>query len=176
MVGGIMPESRGFHQKRLSIKEPTVRAKFLRVLAETGMVKFACDSCGVVYQQVRRQIREDPEFAEEVEEANEQYKDTLEMEAHRRAVDGWNEPVYSQKLGVKIGTIRKFSDKLLELKLKRHVPEYRERKFEDQNVVAGVMVVGLVQNSPQAWVEQFKDAEVKSLTFEGTAKEIDDED
>jgi hypothetical protein len=171
-----MPASRGFHQKRLSIKDPTIKAKFLKVLAETGLLKFASTACGVVYQQVRKEIRENAEFAEEVAEAQEEYNDTLEMEIHRRAVDGWNEPVYSQKLGVKIGTIRKYSDKLLELKAKRHISAYRERKFEDQNVIAGVMVVGLVQNSPDKWVEQYKDAEVQSLVFDNKMKEVEYED
>ncbi len=49
----------------------------------------------------------------------------LEDEARRRAYDGWLEPVFHK--GVKVGTVRKFSDTLLIVLLKAHKPEkYRE--------------------------------------------------
>jgi hypothetical protein len=40
----------------------------------------------------------------------------LEAEARRRAVQGWDEPVFHQ--GRKVGTIRKYSDRMLEILLK----------------------------------------------------------
>ena len=47
-------------------------------------------------------------------------------EADRRALDGWNEPVFYQ--GQRVSTIRKYSDRLLELQLRAGDPEtYADR-------------------------------------------------
>ncbi len=66
------------------------------------------------------------------EEAREEAADHLEDEARRRAVDGWDEPVYgSGGTGVgtvEVGTIRKYDSTLLIFLLKGARPEkYRER-------------------------------------------------
>lgn len=52
-------------------------------------------------------------------------KEAREAEAHRRAVKGWKEPVYYK--GIECGTIRRFSDRLLELLLKADNPKYRDQ-------------------------------------------------
>lgn len=168
-----MPESRGFHKKHLCIKDPIVQKKFLKVLAETGAFKYACTTAGVLHQQVRKFVKENLQFAEAVQDAQAEFNESLEMEAHRRAVDGWNEPVYSQKLGTKIGQVRRYSDRLLEIMLKKNIAGYREKRSDDQNVVAGVMVVGVVQNDPQNWVKKYENIEVKSLV---NLKEVEHED
>ena len=68
----------------------------------------------------------DATFAEEWDSAAEEGTDRLEDEALRRAVEGWEEPVYHQ--GVICGTIRRYSDGLLTMLLKARRPEkYRER-------------------------------------------------
>jgi hypothetical protein len=56
----------------------------------------------------------------------------LEDEARRRAYEGWEEPVWHK--GVNCGTVRKFSDTLLIVLLKAHMPEkYRENIKIDLN-------------------------------------------
>lgn len=71
--------------------------------------------------------KNDPEFAEAWLLALEAGNDVLEAEALRRAVDGVDEPVFTQK-GELAGHVRKYSDTLLALLLKAHLPEkFRER-------------------------------------------------
>lgn len=75
-----------------------------------------------------------------------------EEEAHRRAVEGWDEGVYFK--GELCGQERKFSDRLLELLLKADNPKYRGESFSvnvqtnllmDQ--LKGSSVAGLVDGS-----------------------------
>ena len=70
--------------------------------------------------------KEDPEFAEAWNLALEAGNDVLEAEALRRAVEGVDEPIYQG--GALVGTVTKYSDTLLALLLKAHLPEkFRER-------------------------------------------------
>src|SRR5690606_18484748 len=70
--------------------------------------------------------KEDPDFAAAWDEAMEQASDALEVEARRRAIEGWDEPVFYQ--GMETGMVRKFSDTLLIFLLKGARPEkYRDR-------------------------------------------------
>jgi hypothetical protein len=49
----------------------------------------------------------------------------MEDEAMRRAVDGWDEPVYQK--GEQVGVVRKYSDSLLALLLRGRRPDvYRD--------------------------------------------------
>jgi len=66
----------------------------------------------------------DPVFAQMVEDAKRDHLELCEAELHRRAVEGWDEPVWWQ--GAQVGTRRRYSDALLTLKLKRLDPRYRE--------------------------------------------------
>ena len=66
----------------------------------------------------------DPEFAADWDESMEQARGKVESELHRRAVEGYEEPVYQR--GEKVGTVRKYSDRLLELRIKSLIPAYRD--------------------------------------------------
>lgn len=48
-------------------------------------------------------------------------------ELYRRAIDSWDEPVYSRRTGAQIGTIRRYSDQLLEVIAKAKLREFSER-------------------------------------------------
>jgi hypothetical protein len=55
----------------------------------------------------------------------EDFRDHIRGEAKRRAIDGWEEPLFWK--GQPTGhTIRKKSDRMLELLLKAHCPEFRD--------------------------------------------------
>lgn len=128
---------------------------FLDVLADTGLKKNSAERAGLSYMTVLRLEKQDEEFKTMVHEAMESYRESLQREAHRRAVDGWDEPVFSQKLGTQIGTVRKYDSKLLELMLKRHVPEFRE-KFEGEiKVTGGVLVAPLAAATAEDWAAKF---------------------
>lgn len=72
------------------------------------------------------------EFASAWDEAVAQAKGAIEHEIHRRAVEGYEEPIYGGRYKEKIvGTVRKYSDRLLELRARALIPEYRDhRKLE----------------------------------------------
>ncbi len=108
------------------IAHPYKRA-FLAAFRETGNVRLACKAANVGRSSHYRWFEKDPEYRAAFEQAKENATDVLEAEAHRRAVEGWEEPVgwYKGQAG---GTVRKYSDVLLIFLLKGLRPErYRER-------------------------------------------------
>ncbi len=105
---------------------PKKRA-FLAAYRETGNVKLACEAGRVGRSSHYRWLEQDPDYAEEFEQAQKDAVDVLEAEARRRAVEGWEEKVgwYKGQAG---GTVRRYSDTLLIFLLKGAAPEkYRER-------------------------------------------------
>ena len=102
---------------------------FLEHLALTGIVAEAAriasphstNGCLTSFKDERAR---DAEFAAAWDEALNHAVGILEREAFRRAVEGWDEPT-------RFGTVRKHSDRLLELMLKARIPQFREhRKYE----------------------------------------------
>ncbi len=113
--------------RRRSKWTPKKREQFLELLATNGNVTVTCDALNLRRQTVYEARAEDPDFAAAWDEAMEQAADHLEAEARRRAVDGWDEPVYY--LGRRVGLVRKFSDTLLIFLMKGARPEkYRDRQ------------------------------------------------
>lgn len=94
------------------------------------------------------------EFENACLEAMELFCASLQMEAVKRARDGWDEPVFYQ--GEIVGTRNIKSDRLMELQLKAFLPElFRENIDINATVSSGVLVV------PQAagvedWSAQFE--------------------
>jgi hypothetical protein len=132
--------------------------KFLIELARTGLKAHSANHAGVSYGAALELEKKDKVFARLVEEARQFYSDSLESEATRRAVDGWLEPVFSQKTGDQIGVVRKFSDRLLEVLLKAAKPEkFREVSQVDVNHRGGVLVVPASSLSEDEWEKQFGD-------------------
>lgn len=71
--------------------------------------------------------KNDPAFAAAWDDAIEQATGSVELEIHRRAVEGYDEPVYQK--GELVGTVTKYSDRLLELRAKALLPQkYIERR------------------------------------------------
>jgi len=69
----------------------------------------------------------DPVFAAQWEEAMEAAKASVEHELYRRAQEGVEEPIFGGRHKEKIvGTVRRYSDRLLELRAKALLPAYRE--------------------------------------------------
>ena len=67
----------------------------------------------------------DGEFAEAWSRAVESGTQVLEDEARRRALDGWDDPVFQQ--GQLVGHVRRYSDRLLEFLLRGRRPAvYRD--------------------------------------------------
>lgn len=125
---------------------PEKRAKFLSILAECGNVTRAAEEseCGrIMLYKIKSQ---DEEFSAAWEEAAEIGAARLEDEARRRAVEGWQEPVWYQ--GDQVGTVRKYSDTLLICLLKAHHPEKYADRQKNDTTVRGELGVSLDILSP----------------------------
>jgi hypothetical protein len=99
---------------------PEKQAVFLEILAEKGNVSAAAKFVGISRTEAYRTYQRDETFAALWDEALEIACDILEAEAHRRAVEGVDEPVFYR--GEEIGAIKKYSDTLLLRLLEAHRP------------------------------------------------------
>lgn len=114
-------------------------------LAQTGAKFRTAEEFGFTGSSINMRLREldeegKPEWREAWNNAHQLYTESLEAEAHRRAVVGVEEPVFYQ--GVVVGHITKHSDRLLELQLKANAPEkYRDNVKLDAELNGGVLLV-----------------------------------
>jgi len=104
---------------------PEKLTAFCAALAETCNVGRACAAVGISRQTAYNWREADPDFALAWERAMKAGLLALEDEAHRRAFEGTNEPVFYK--GDECGSVRKYSDTLAIFLLKAHNPDkYRE--------------------------------------------------
>jgi len=107
-------------------RTPEKDRKFLDLIAGGSTVFDACSAAGYGYSQLYQYRKSDPAFDAAWDDANEAAIQRMEKEADRRSVDGIEKPIYYQ--GVKVDTIREYSDTLLMFRLKAKRPElYRDR-------------------------------------------------
>lgn len=138
---------------------------FLEVLAHSGNVTAGAKAAGWRYPTIAERYRdEDPDFSCAWTDALRQAVDAMEEEARRRAVDGVDEPVYYK--GENVGSVKKYSDKLLEMLLKANRPEkFREIEHTSTDK-PGVLVVPRTSNEAidvtASW-EQNASAQQKQL-------------
>ncbi len=136
--------------------------KFLAALAITGLVTRAAEIAGVSPPTVYRHRERDEGFMAEWDNARERYADTLEMEAYRRAHDGVVEDVFFKD--EKIGEKTVYSDKLLEILLRKNRPaEFRENQAAAHlSIDAGVLIVGPPAASTEEWLAKYKPQAVEA--------------
>jgi hypothetical protein len=120
------------------------RRRFLKALAETGIVSVAVEIAGTSRTRVYELRKHDSSFSAAWDEAEEQAADALETEAWRRAVAGVPEPLVSSGKVVRDDdgqplAIRRYSDNLLLALLKARRPE----RFKDRAVVEHDITDGL---------------------------------
>src|ERR1700730_6193506 len=84
---------------------------FLAALSSTGNVRLSAQEAGVSRKTCYEARNRSSKFRDQWDTALEEAADILEAEARRRAVEGWDEPVYQK--GELVGVVRKFSDQLL---------------------------------------------------------------
>ena len=107
-------------------RTPEKDKKFLDLIAGGSTVCDACAAVGYSYNSAYLYRKADPAFDAAWDDANEAATQRMEREADRRAIEGYDKPVYH--LGVEVGSERKFSDTLLIFRLKAKRPDvYRER-------------------------------------------------
>ena len=106
---------------------------FIKHLKQTANVTASAVTAGCSVRAIYYIRERDEEFAEEWEEAVGEATDMLESEARRRAVDGFEEPVFYK--GVQVGAYLKYSDRMLELLLKAHLPEKYSNRIQHSGSV-----------------------------------------
>jgi hypothetical protein len=96
--------------------------------------------------------RRDPEFAAQWEEAVEMARAEVEHEIYRRSTEGVEEAVYGGKYKeTVVGTVRRYSDRLLELRARALLPAYRDAAALNVNKrVVHDMDIGLLGDAVTA--------------------------
>ncbi|MGZ3603296.1 MAG: hypothetical protein ACXVDF_25560, partial [Ktedonobacterales bacterium] len=97
---------------------------------------------GVTTATIYNWRKADEEFRLAWEWAHQEANDTIRREISRRAIEGWDEPVYQG--GKLVGYTRKYSDSLLTFLAKSRMPEFRERvdiTSNDQHINAHETIV-----------------------------------
>ncbi len=117
--------------------------RFLGYYAATGRKAASAKAAGVSYSVVRHWEVTDDDFGELVVEAHQEWLESLEREAFRRGVEGVLEPIVAGKDPEIVTYVRKYSDKLLEMLMKKADPTgYGNRDASVQvNVNTGVLRV-----------------------------------
>jgi hypothetical protein len=90
-------------------------------------VREACEHVGIRRHQVRALKRADSEFADDYREARGYGDERIRNEIARRAIDGVEDPI-TNKDGEIVGHRIVYSDRLLGMMAKAHLPEYRESR------------------------------------------------
>jgi hypothetical protein len=113
----------GFKTRKLQLDK---QEAFLDAYKRTIMVGRACEEAkinrGLLY------VWKDtcPDFLEKFNKCRDSIADTIEDEAKRRAVEGYEKPVYQS--GQLVGHIQEYSDQLMNTILKAHKPDdYKDR-------------------------------------------------
>nr|BDD45126.1 hypothetical protein 14 [bacterium] len=108
-----------------------VQERFLIELINcAGNMTLASELVGISRETVRRHKNENPEFSKAYAAAQQEALTALEDEARRRAVNGVEKPVFHK--GEVCGYVKEYSDTLLIVLLKAHMPEkYKERHQVD---------------------------------------------
>lgn len=130
---------------------------FFNAYVQHGILTKACQIVGVSPKTIYDNAERHPRFAEALALAKRMAIEKLEAEAHRRAVEGVEEPVYYQ--GAEVGTVRKYSDRLLELLLEANKPG----KFGREKRSGGTPDGGASSTMPQVIIQNFGDGKVLAV-------------
>lgn len=136
--------------------DENARNRFFAMLRETGRIYHAAKAASISVSYVYGRRKIDEEFEAQIEDAMGHYRDTVEEEIHRRAIEGVTEHKYHQGMpildyeldshgqpktdddGKPIvrgqAYVRRYSDTLLLAHARRHIPEYNEKRNLDLKV------------------------------------------
>jgi hypothetical protein len=125
----------------------------LNHIANCGLFNRSCASVGMPIKRFNKYRDEYPELEVLVQEARQHYRELLQMVVHNRAVHGTLKDVYYK--GEVVGEEVVHHDRLLEIHIKRHCPEYRENtNAAGVNLNAGVLVIQQSDLSKEEWLQK----------------------
>ena len=99
---------------------------FLAAFEEAGTISAAAKACKMNRRLHHTWMAKDEEYVQKFCESQEVANDKLEDAARKRAIDGWEEPVFYN--GEIVGSKPRYSDQLMGILLKGNLPhKYKER-------------------------------------------------
>lgn len=113
------------YQAPTSLDDLTLH-KFLIIYARVGTIKGACKELGIWYSSIDMVRLRAPAFNEAMKEALEEFRCGLQEAARKRAMEGTIKTVYYK--GKKVGEEREHSDRLMELMLSAHLPDFSRKE------------------------------------------------
>jgi hypothetical protein len=102
--------------------------RFLQCFEETGNISKSAEIAGINRRDHYDWLKNDEKYVDAFAKSAQIAGDSLEAEGFKRALEGWEEPVFYQ--GEQTATIRKFSDTLLIFLLKGAKPN----KYSDRSL------------------------------------------
>ena len=118
-------------------KPEEIRAEFLEALMIYGNVSRSAKKARISRETIYKWLRADENFKAAHEEAAAIGIGALEDEARRRAYEGTLKPIYQK--GVKVGSVREYSDTLLIFLLKGAKPEMYKDRHEHTGAGGGAI-------------------------------------
>jgi hypothetical protein len=115
-------------------KRAKAQKAFLVLYGQCGVIGHAAKQVGVSRRTILPWREQDQAFNLACSKAEQEAADVLEREAYRRAVEGWDQPVYQR--GEQVGVIRMYSERLLLALLAAKRPEFRTNTQVQVNVAA----------------------------------------
>ena len=163
-----LPRRRVRERKRapqLRMSTAQQQAAFLAQYAAIGNITSAANLAKIDrqrhYEWVNDRVKY-PDYPARFEQAIEQFKDTLERAIVQRGVYGLDRPIYQG--GKLVGYERMYSDKLLELSAKAHMPsKYRER-VDLTGAGGGPIEVSTLASVPVAALQERLVRAIEALT------------
>ncbi len=147
---------RGFNSLWTEVTDTTSKLKpfndevkllFIRHYATSGRLNFSATACGVSLYAVNYARKTDPIFKEAVAEAAGYFRDLLIGEMFRRGVTGYDEDVVCGKDRDQTIKVKKYSDKMLEMLAKVHMPELQRKQGEVRDKLDAPQTVNNVINN-----------------------------
>lgn len=118
------------------------KGRFLNHFAKTGRVKHSADAAGVTTGTIENHVKNDPDFAEALEEAKGTYRDSIMEQAYKVSVEGVERPIIGgRNKDQVVAKIREYDTKILSMEMRRVNPDYRDHSTVDINQKAGVLVI-----------------------------------
>jgi hypothetical protein len=178
------PAELGPNAKTVKVTWDLFKNHICKTLADTGAKVTSCEAHGVSYAAVFLAIQEqtaadDPEWEHEWDLAMVRFRESLIVEARARARDGWDEPVFYK--GDEVGYVRKKSDRMMELMLKAHIPEFQDRlnitgtlQVENVDIFADLSITAKKQIRA-IMVEDMKRQSIKRAAMAAPPQQIEGE-
>lgn len=136
-----------------------VKTEYLERLAKYGTPTLAARTVGVHPHTVYDHVRDDQEFSDAVDLAKALFRERLEEAAVDRAVHGVTNDVFSQ--GIKVGSVTKHSDRLMEFLLKAADPDkYSDKHKAEVSITGGVLMSAAPALSAADWHATHNEEEV----------------